>query len=1272
MANSDKNILITPNTGSTTANPTIRFTGADNIPITLRTLDNGTVSFEGTAGQLFSISNGLAGTIFSVNDISGIPSLEILDTGLVKLNQYNGQTAIGASTAAGSARLSVYPSASANVGLTVKGVSSQSGNLQEWQDSAGNILSRITSAGSILIGQGGSGWSAPNGSVISIANSAGVIPITARGAASQTANLTEWQNSSSTVMSYIRSDGGLYVTAASDNRLYNLGIGGSSNGISWLYVTTPGATQKPVVIRGASSQTASLTEWQNSSGTIIAGLAANGAAFFGSTGAANASITTIPTASTVLGIIIRGVASQSANLTEWQDSSATVLGSIDPDGKAYFSYSSTNTSAFGVEGNLRLRNRSATSNNYSLIEAESSGGGISSGIQFITSDHTNSYGKMIFGTRSAAGFNGTAFTIESGGGITTTLNTASAIGLIVKGASSQTGDLQQWQDSSGTVFTRIANAGQFYSSAAMVLGTTFLSSTLSVQTRSASEAGIVVRGSASQSASLQEWQNSTPLAVAAISASGSLSLKPIAYASNQGGGISFQDTSASWTAGGIYARSNGSGTPRIAIVPVGLNQELISLVSSGYVGLNTVAPQATFHVTPLNTASVGLLVKGVSSQSGNLTEWQDSSAGVLGKVDKDGKATFAGLTLTGDLTVGGTTTTVNATTLNVADPMIYMGGGNTGNSVDLGIVSSFNDGTYQHSGFVRDASDGKWKLFKGVTDEPTTTVNFTQGSLDALAVGVFEATSATIGNVSNTELQYLDGVTSAIQTQINSKLSTTAAASTYQPLDADLTAIAALTGTSGFLKTNGSGTWSVEATAGSSGGYVFQSLIPTSAAAGDRWIDSDTGIEYTYVDDGVGSGQWVELSTSGFAGIQGIQGEQGIQGIQGATGATGATGDTGPTGPQGDKGGIDYTFSTTTTMADPGTGTIRFNNSTIGSVTQIAVDDLTSESADVSAYILSFDDSTSTVKGHLVIKSNTNNDSTYCIFQINSLVDNTGWTQLNVTYISGTTPTNAENIVLNFSRTGDKGEQGIQGIQGEPGSGGGVLATKITQYTSGSGTFTRDANTLFAEIYVTGGGGGGGGCDSDGSSASASGGGGAGGTAVAYYTPTQLGSTAAYSVGSAGSAGSTAGGNGGTGGNSTFTPSGTGSVLTGNGGAGGIGTGSGYGNYYSTFNGGEGGTASGGNWSYIGLDGLPGFGVSPGGSPSTSTASTMAGNGAASYWGGGASGPTRNASSGSNAGVNATHDGAGGSGGVNNNNTSGVLGGTGAAGIIIIVEYLSA
>jgi len=134
-----------------------------------------------------------------------------------------------------------------------------------------------------------------------------------------------------------------------------------------------------------------------------------------------------------------------------------------------------------------------------------------------------------------------------------------------------------------------------------------------------------------------------------------------------------------------------------------------------------------------------------------------------------GTVNAADLILSGNLTVQGTTTTVDTQDLVVSDPMIYIGEGNSANLVDLGFVSSFDNGTYQHSGLVRDASDNKWKLFKGVTDEPTTTVNFSQGSLDDLAVGGLTASSLTVGSVSNTELGYLDGVTSAIQTQIDSK-----------------------------------------------------------------------------------------------------------------------------------------------------------------------------------------------------------------------------------------------------------------------------------------------------------------------------------------------------------------------------------------------------------------------------------------------------------------------------------------------------------------------
>lgn len=41
---------------------------------------------------------------------------------------------------------------------------------------------------------------------------------------------------------------------------------------------------------------------------------------------------------------------------------------------------------------------------------------------------------------------------------------------------------------------------------------------------------------------------------------------------------------------------------------------------------------------------------------------------------------------------------------------------------DLGFAAGYNDGTYHHAGFFRDASDGTWKVFDGYTPEPDESV----------------------------------------------------------------------------------------------------------------------------------------------------------------------------------------------------------------------------------------------------------------------------------------------------------------------------------------------------------------------------------------------------------------------------------------------------------------------------------------------------------------------------------------------------------------------
>jgi hypothetical protein len=62
--------------------------------------DTPTAKFEvsGTSGQLFSVADSLSGTIFSVNDISGIPSIEVIDDGTVRIAEFSGDVGIGTAT----------------------------------------------------------------------------------------------------------------------------------------------------------------------------------------------------------------------------------------------------------------------------------------------------------------------------------------------------------------------------------------------------------------------------------------------------------------------------------------------------------------------------------------------------------------------------------------------------------------------------------------------------------------------------------------------------------------------------------------------------------------------------------------------------------------------------------------------------------------------------------------------------------------------------------------------------------------------------------------------------------------------------------------------------------------------------------------------------------------------------------------------------------------------------------------------------------------------
>jgi hypothetical protein len=94
MANSDKNILITPQTGQA-SDPTIVFTGGSNTPVTLTVENDGSLSFSSAVGDLLSITNSLGGIIFSVNDANTTPVIEVEDDGSLYLNEFKGNRILG-------------------------------------------------------------------------------------------------------------------------------------------------------------------------------------------------------------------------------------------------------------------------------------------------------------------------------------------------------------------------------------------------------------------------------------------------------------------------------------------------------------------------------------------------------------------------------------------------------------------------------------------------------------------------------------------------------------------------------------------------------------------------------------------------------------------------------------------------------------------------------------------------------------------------------------------------------------------------------------------------------------------------------------------------------------------------------------------------------------------------------------------------------------------------------------------------------------------------
>ncbi len=174
--------------------------------------------------------NGVSGQtadLIQVRDNAGNNNLSVSPTyGLVGRNA--GTVSFALSSAGGLGAF--YSQAAGNVPLLLRGATSHTADLFQIQNSGGTNLINVTSAGNLnATGQVRVGTTASLGQLTTVIGGASTIGAVIRGAASQSANLQEWQYSAGAILSRVASDGVIY-----SNIVTFTNIRGTSDGLTAL------------------------------------------------------------------------------------------------------------------------------------------------------------------------------------------------------------------------------------------------------------------------------------------------------------------------------------------------------------------------------------------------------------------------------------------------------------------------------------------------------------------------------------------------------------------------------------------------------------------------------------------------------------------------------------------------------------------------------------------------------------------------------------------------------------------------------------------------------------------------------------------------------------------------------------------------------------------------------------------------------------------------------------------------------------------------------
>jgi len=740
MANTYKNIVITPNRSSNTADPKVVYSGGNttaNTDITLNVYpdSNGTLSWEGSAGQLFSITNDLSNNLFGVNDVSGIPYIEVYANSLVSIAPLGGNVVIGntakfifssatglfANGSTGTAGQALTTNGSAVYWSTISGVNTAAQytwtNTHTFQNTI-TFSSLINTAAINITGQ-------TNTATLFVTTSAN---IASSNIIANTAGLFV-TNTTGVVNAAVHSVGTSFI--ANTTQITIAGIPLSANGgvgTAGQVLTTNGATGAPYWTTAAAGvNTAATYTWTNThtyQNSVIFNsnvLFRNNATTYVGNTTGNGSVITLYVYPDSNGTLSwEGNAGQLFSITN--DLSNNLFGVNDVSGIPSLEiYANGLVSIAPISGNVGVRN-TAPSHTMSI-----------NGDLLVNTDID------IGNTSVNAVINSTAFLV---GNVTTGTGGLQAnTTRILIGNNSINAAVNTTTLSIGG--TLIANSTGPY-------GKT--EGNLNVNSALTSNNSSFLGGN---SASDLRTYSDNKAANAYSNAVSYVDGKSYVNTSQLSSNLSNYQTTAGLAGNVALLAANsatylGNTSGTIANVSSWITTNAATAYSNSVSYTDSKILTANAAITG-NAATAYTNAIAFASNASNINTGTLAEARLPFRMDQNvttsNNVTFGSLTLTGNLTVTGNVTVIGANALSVVDNMIYLNANNTTQNIDVGIVANYNSGAYAHTGIFRDASDGYWKVFDSYLPEPDANVNIDTTNT-SFHLADFQANTFYAGNTS--------------------------------------------------------------------------------------------------------------------------------------------------------------------------------------------------------------------------------------------------------------------------------------------------------------------------------------------------------------------------------------------------------------------------------------------------------------------------------------------------------------------------------------------